>query len=149
MAKTHKYQATLDGKVIGTRTTARVYTHAVIVRDNREAERVAAYCYKTSSIDGENFRYITERAIQGENHPHYRGNVAQLAGDRATAEAGYDAYIDAKVEKLIESYKRKVARGGFEPYVAAWCGRRDLALKAARRFGDTVVAVVPVELAPR
>jgi len=54
-------------------------------------------------------------------------------------------------------YEDKLAKGGFLPYVAGWCGRLDLAQKASttrdfvgpRYWGRTdFLAIVPIEIAP-
>jgi hypothetical protein len=59
----------------------------------------------------------------------------ELAGD-AEAEAkiagGWEGFAARVRQSHIDHFEEKVGKGGFDPYVATWTVRRDLAEKAAR-----------------
>jgi hypothetical protein len=148
-AKTN-YVAKLDGVAVGTRSSPRAYTHAVIIQWNEAHYRDAAYNYKASKTDRSNFDYNTDIATQGINHPHHNiqswrpdGDLEGIARAKAQIEGGFDAYVERLRQKAIEYFEAGRAKGGFKPGVAAWNGRRDLAEKEASKYrGRTAIANV-------
>lgn len=154
------YTAFLDGKLVGKRSTAgRTYSHAYVIQWDREAHRSAAYGYVATDSDRKNFAYYTFVAAQGPKlacrPPGWKFDASyserEIAEARRIIEGGYEAYVDRLRQKQIDHYKEDVARDRFEPHVAGWASRRDLAEKAARQFcsrGCRIVAIVPaVEVA--
>jgi hypothetical protein len=65
---------------------------------------------------------------------------------------GWEGFAARVRQSHIDHFEEKVGKGGFDPYVATWTVRRDLAEKAARSnqyvgciTGQTnLVAIVPV-----
>lgn len=152
---TTKYVARLNGKIVGKRTTAnRTYTHAIVVQRVEEYARNAAYNRGADWIksDRKNFAYFVEKAAAGVSHHHYWGDeatrAAAHAADVAKVAAGIDAYLEAQRQASIASFEKGLAGGRYEPFVAAWAGRLDLAQKAVgQHTGEwcRLVAIVPAE----
>jgi len=153
---TTKYVARLDGKIIGKRSTkARKYSHALVVQHIEDVACQVAYnrSAEWQKLDRKNFNYICEKAAAGIDHPHYWGDDAKRtnehAADAAVAAAGLEAYIEARRQEAITSFERRKANGGFQPFVATWCGRPDLAQKAISTFTGPAcrfVAIVAAEI---
>jgi hypothetical protein len=155
MSKNTTYEAYHDGKLIGARESWRVYSHAVLVQDDIEKHRAWAYGYQPSKADRSNFDYYTDVAAKQVGEPrglfgHY--TEQEIAEAETKIADGWEAFA-ARVRQLhIDGFEEKVAKGGFDPYVATWAVRLDLAQKAAARkqyvgsryFGQTdLVAIVP------
>lgn len=165
-----KYVAKYEGKVVGKRTTAnRTYTHAVVTQDDEEKARAAAYGYKACGQDRANYEYHLEVAgcegviidatacswkkdMVGQRQS--RGMVIgydakEIADHKAEVVGGWTAYADRCREEKIERFERAKKNGAYEPGVATWCGRHDLAVKEAnkRRGWNNIkmVAIVPAE----
>src|SRR4030095_12249281 len=144
-----KYTASYQGAIVGTRTSHRVYTHAVICQRDQEAARKAAYGYQSNDTDLRNFNYYRGVVDQRENHPNLQGSwntpeyrAKQIAEAQERIEGGLDGYIARVRQALIDRYEWNVKSGNFNVYAACWAGRRDLAEKAARQRGDRVLAIV-------
>jgi hypothetical protein len=82
---------------------------------------------------------------------------SQISEAKAKVEGGFEAYAERLRQEKIQMYEDRLAKGGFLPYVAGWCGRPDLAQKAStkrdfvgpRYWGRTnFLAIVPIEIAP-
>jgi hypothetical protein len=165
--KVTTYEAYHDGKLIGARASWRVYSHAVIVQDDIEKHRAWAYGYQPNKTDRSNFDYYTDVAAKqvGESRGlfgHY--TEKEIAEAEAKIAGGWEAF-GARVRQLhIDGFEEKVAKGEFEPYIATWARRIDLAEKAARSNqaarrnqdvgayypGQTnLVAIVPVVIKAR
>jgi hypothetical protein len=150
-----KYVARLNGKIVGKRTTAtRTYTHAIVVQRVQEYARDRAYNRSAEWVeqDRKNFAYYSEKAAAGVGHRHYFGDdaskSAEHARDVARTAAGLDAYIESNRQHAIKGYEDSVKAGRFEPFVAAWSGRLDLAHKAASQHTGQhckLIAIVPAE----
>lgn len=152
-----KYIAKLDGKIVGTRTTAsRTYTHALIVQDVEEVARNAAYNYTSTKTDSSNFEYSSFIAKQQPGvlcrprgwSTETKFKAAEIVAAHELVEGSFDAYVRRLRERHIAGFEARKTKGGFEPFVATWCGRLDLAQKAvtahtsaARQF----IAIVPAE----
>jgi hypothetical protein len=134
MNKVTTYEAYHDGKLIGAHESWRVYSHAVIVQDDIEQHRAWAYGYQPSKSDRSNFDYYTDVAAKQVGEP--RGAFGhfteqEIAEAEAKIAGGWESFA-ARVRQLyIDDFEEKVANGEFEPYVAKWTGRLDLAEKAA------------------
>lgn len=152
---TTKYVARLNGKIVGKRTTkSRAYTHAIVVQRLEDVCRNDAYNRGAAWVaqDRKNFAYYAEKAAAGVSHRHYWGTDAEKAEahakDAATAAGGVDAYIELQRQLEINRFHECQKTGYFEPFVAAWAGRLDLAQKAVgQHTGRAVklVAIVPAE----
>ena len=156
---TTKYQARHDGVVVGTRTTKeRTYTHAVVVQRVEEAARNSAYNFKPADHDRSNFDYYTAIATQGVAHEHVRPmpwraepDLKVLADATANIEGGFDAYVARLRAKAIADFEARKAKGSFDPFVAAWAGRLDLAHKAVAAHTGAwckLIAIVEAEVVP-
>ena len=134
MSKVTIYEAYHDGKLIGARASWRVYSHAVIVQDDIEKHRAWAYGYQPSKTDRSNFDYYTDVAAKqvGESRGLFGHFTEQeIAEAEAKIAGGWKAF-GARVRQLhIDGFEEKVAKGGFDPYIATWAVRLDLAQKAA------------------
>ena len=95
-------------------------------------------------------QYLAERKYQ----PAYV--ESQISEAKAKVEGGFEAYAERLRQQKIHMYEDRLAKGGFLPYVAGWCGRPDLAPKAStkrdfvgpRYWGRTnFLAIVPIEIA--
>jgi hypothetical protein len=155
MSKVTTYEVYHDGKLIGARESWRVYSHAVIVQDDIEKHRAWAYGYQPSQTNRSNFDYYTDVAANQVGEPrglfgHF--TEQEIAEAEAKIAGGWEAFA-ARVRRLhIDGFEEKVAKSGFDPYVATWAVRLDLAKQAAaskqyvgpRYFGQTdLVAIVP------
>jgi hypothetical protein len=139
----------------------------VIVQDDIEKHRAWAYGYQPNKTDRSNFDYYTDVAAKqvGESRGlfgHY--TEKEIAEAEAKIAGGWEAF-GARVRQLhIDGFEEKVAKGEFEPYIATWARRIDLAEKAARSNqaarrnqdvgayypGQTnLVAIVPVVIKAR
>jgi hypothetical protein len=163
MAKTN-YQVTFNGEVVGIRKSDRIYTHAVVVHDDADAFYHWAHNYVPNETDRKNFAYDSKRAVQiveqylaewKYQKPDYV--ESQISEAKAKVEGGFEAYAERLRQEKIQMYEDRLAKGGFLPYVAGWCGRPDLAQKAStkrdfvgpRYWGRTnFLAIVPIEIAP-
>ena len=155
MRKVTSYEAYHDGKLIGAHESWRVYSHAVIVQDDMEKHRARAYSYQPSKIDRSNFDYYADVAAKQVGEPrgcfgHYIEQ--EIAEAEAKIAGGWEAFAKRVRRLHIDGFEEKVAKSGFDPYVATWAVRLDLAQKAAaskqyvgtRYFGQTnLVAIVP------
>lgn len=146
-----KYIAKLHGVIVGKRTTqSRTYTHAVVVLEDVEADRKAAYGYVATKHDRENFNYQTEVATAGLDHEHMRWcteaqRIERLAEAVAEIAGGFDGYVARRRDKEIASFEDRLARGYYTPGVVTWCGRLDLAQKEANSRAGRYLRVWIVE----
>jgi len=155
---TTKYVARLNGTIVGKRTTKdRTYTHAIVVQWSEENARKRAYEYRATEQDRRHFDYFTQIVEQGIEHEHVRvdkwrkePDLKVLEGAKANIEGGLDGFVARIKARMIEGFERSLAKGGFDPCVAGWAGRLDLAQKAvASHTGPDckLVAIVPAEVA--
>jgi hypothetical protein len=135
------YVAKLDDKVVGSRTSPRVYTHAVVIQWSEAKYRAAAYDYVATSTDKSNFAYYTKQAAHTvetylTEWKYSSTSEAERAINTAkeNIEGGFDAYVERLRQRAIESFEKSVKAGGFAPGVATWCGRADLAHKEAAKY---------------
>ena len=154
MSKVTTYEAYHDGKLIGAHESWRVCSHAVIVQDHIEKHRAWAYGYQPNKTDRSNFDYHTDVAAKQVGEPrgafgHY--TEQEIAEAQAKIADGWEAFAARARQLHIDGFEEKVAKSGFDPYVATWAVRLDLAQKAAaskqyvgpRYFGQTdLVAIV-------
>ena len=160
MTKGTKYTATYEGKVVGKRTSPRPYLFAIVVRDDIETARQAAYGFQADDQDRKDFEFHT-RCATGT----YSGTFAsgrpftqeikgeELARHRAHVEGGFEAYVARKHARLIAQFEARVAAGAFEPRAVSWSMSRANAEKTARTYSYPQVkflAIVPAvaEAAP-
>lgn len=122
MPKATKFVARWEGKIVGTRTSPRPYTHAVIVRGVQEYYRKKAYEYVATDCDKSNFKYYGE-VVAGLRDSKY-DSAEQTAKNRADAaaniEGGFEAYIGRLRQTEIDRYEERVKNGGFMPCVRGW-----------------------------
>ena len=135
-----------------------------MVQDDADAVYHWAHNYVPSETDRKNFAYDSKRAVQiVEQYPpsgNTRSLITSRAGSarpKAKVEGGFEAYAERLRQEKIRVYGDKLAKGGFLPYVATWCGRPDLAQKAStkrdfvgpRYWGcANFLAIAPIEIAP-
>lgn len=138
MPKTN-YVARLEGKIVGKRSTAsRTYSHALVVQNVEEFARKRAYGYTSTDTDSSNFEYYSIIAQQTAGVPcrprdwKFDTTFTQDDIDEAKKriEGGFDAYVRRLRDAAIATFEANKANGYFEPHVATWCGRPDLAQKA-------------------
>jgi hypothetical protein len=136
VAKTN-YIAKLDGNIIGTRSSERTYTHAVIIQWSEESfrERDHSVAYAQQCNSKKNFEYycgIAANGVEGEM-AKYKFTSLEEATRRVEhakeiAALGYEGWVEQERMENIAEFEAKVARGGF------WNGRRDLAEKEAAKY---------------
>lgn len=153
MTKGTKYTATYEGKVAGKRTSPRPYLFAIIVRDDIEIARQAAYGFQASDQDRKDFDFHTRMAsgtytgtwANGTTFSHeVKGE--ELARHLAHVEGGFEAYVARKHARLVEQFEARVAAGAFEPRAVSWSMSRANAEKTARTYSYPQVkflAIVP------
>jgi hypothetical protein len=156
MAKT-KYIARYDGKIVGTRKTERTYQFAVVTQISEARARDYAYNYKATSSDRDDHNYYGKVVSVGvggiwDTDRGWTYTVDQRQFDDCSATwfgGDFDAYVAWLRERAIKDFEARLADGAFEPAIAGWCGRRDLAQKLAAEQSKhrTVLAIVPAELA--
>lgn len=145
---------------VETRTTARTYTHVVIVRRDLRAIREDAA--KLRSVDVSNFEHYQLQIAQGVGAPTRLADgsllngypVTQAAYDRAVAEIEGCDSAQQYAEKCIAARLAKHdaehgTRAVGDWYIAGWCGRADLAEKLAskeRNSGWCVAEAIPVAI---
>jgi hypothetical protein len=156
MSKVTTYEAYHDGKLISACESSRVYSHAVFVQDDVEKPRAWAYGYQPSKTDQSNFDYYADVAAKqvGELRGAFGQYTEQeIAEAEAKIAGGWKGFATRVRQSHIDHFEEKVGKGVFDPYVATWTVRRDLAEKAARSnqyvgvhyTGQTnLVAIVPV-----
>jgi len=139
MAKTN-YQVTFNGKVVGICNSDSIYTHAVVVQDDADAFYHWAHNYVPNETDRKNFAYDSKRAVQiveqylaewKYQKPDYV--ESRISEAKAKVEGGFETYAERLRQEKIQIYEDRLAKGGFLPYVAGWCGRPDLAQKASTK----------------
>lgn len=142
MAKTTLKHMLPDG-TIATRTTARAYSHLVIVRKNLIAVRTSLNSIKTRDL--ENYAYHREVIAAGVGG-HYlfssgdrcKWPVTQDQFDKAVAAvdgcANAQAYAEKCRDKRLAQHDAEYGDAVYGPwYVAGWCGRADLAEKLRQK----------------
>jgi len=143
-----KYVARLNGEIIGKRTSvSRTYSHAIAVQRVEEYARRQAYDYKVTKTDRSNFNYYTEIAEGRSPYQHTTDEVVRASG---LIDGGFDAYAARLRDRAIASFEAGKANGHYEPFVAAWAGRLDLAHKAvSQHTGEwcRLIAIVEAEVA--
>lgn len=130
MAKTNYFVTLPDGS-IDTRSSARVYTHAVVIahdeagdiaRLRREAERCREYAAKYSAPGWAEASAAEAVAKFPTLNLDYEEEVAERRG-WAVSNAANAERMDAEANALTP--------GKLHYYVTGWCGRYDLAVKLA------------------
>lgn len=146
------YVAKHNGEIVGTRSSARTYTHAVVIQHNEAwyRERAHSVAYAKQHHSQSNFAYyqrIAASGVEGEMAEYKYTPRADI--ERRVREAehivamGYDAWVAERLAENIAQHAKNVDNGGFAPAVVTWCGRPDLASKeAAKRQGDPSFAGV-------
>lgn len=171
MAGEKVYVAKHEGQVVGTRTSKRTYTHAVIVRRSYDRAIENAYAAAASKHVASNWEYGTryagmtrEQALAAidanpEIRPdmrafYYRDLDTELPKHTAlkAEHPTVESYRAAKLASELAEIEADKAAGRFETFGAlAWCGRRDLALKeqsrelSGGRWAEVLVAEAEVE----
>jgi hypothetical protein len=93
--------------------------------------------YVPDEIDRKNFAYDSKRAVQiveqylAEWKYQKPAYVESQIRGQAKVEGGFEAYAERLRQEKIQMHEDRLARGGFLPYVAGWCGRPDLAQTAS------------------
>lgn len=161
MAK-HRYEAYWDGELVGTRKSARTYTHCVVLCSSKEHAKQRALNFQPSESDRSNYTYYAKCAALPKEGGQYEGYSK-------TARANLSHWVSAEqVEKYrqwiadfptFEDYAEHLKEQAwyafqsrdFEPFVDGWCGRLDLAEKLAAKYRGKpeydVVAVVETVIA--
>lgn len=114
------------------RTTARTYSHMVVVLHNLEKNRKNAASKEAKASHGRNYDYHAREA--GPN-PQFSNTPSQLEEHRRIADMGRDHYIEICVLAEIE----RINKSGEGEYADqwrdfGWCGRLDLAKKLAAKW---------------
>lgn len=152
-----KYVARLNGQIVGKRTTkSRAYTHAVVVRVCKKTKIENTHkAWADSKTNRSNFRWYSEVAAQqpgvtwrptGWNFDYRHGCSAEdIERAMALVEGGYEAYLQRNLQKALAA----VEAADYGVSALTWCGRPDLAQKAAAsaRSGGyyDIVEIVPAE----
>lgn len=153
-----KYIARLNGKVVGKRTTQnRTYTHAIVVQRLEGCARDQAYNRSADQIeqDRKNHAFYAQRATGTyvgtfADGRTYTSKVegTELTRAQASAALTVEQYIEAQRQIAIGRFEQALKDGHYEPFVAAWAGRLDLAQKAVGQHTGVwckLVAIVSAE----
>jgi hypothetical protein len=142
------YVAKLDGTIVGSRTSPRTYTHAVIIQWNAEYFRTKAFGYKADDTDRSNFKFYTKEAahtvesyIADSKWTPVDEAAKRIADAKQRIEGGFDAYVARVRQDGIDRFEKGL-EGGYQPGVATWCGRLDLARKEASKFAKRLGAEI-------
>ncbi|USZ80581.1 hypothetical protein MQ4_53 [Serratia phage MQ-4] len=130
MAKTKYFAVDANGKT-HTRTSARTYTHMVVVLANLEAGREAARSEHNRKAYARNHAFYCQEAGPA---PKYSSSPAEMARYKAAAAMTCEEYVNNCVANALAAID---ARGGeFANDWAdfGWCGRLDLAQKLAAKW---------------
>lgn len=171
-----KYEARVEGKVVGKRTTAgRTYTSAIVLVRSQEFYRERAFNYVVTETDKSNFKYAVKAAASegqviepgpgqkdcrwGAPANHYVSSWADntqyigaytdevVARSKAEIVGGFEGYVARRKEAEIAKFNKM----SFAPFVVAWAGRPDLAQKEAAKYRNepsiASVMIVPAEIA--
>jgi hypothetical protein len=166
MAKKTKYFAIDPQGETHTRTTARTYTHAVVVKLGRAyaaqqlARRIANtrkqapkdFAFYLTMIDGTWYTRADRPAALGKGIPDWMTPAQREAeiADYTKRCAGCttpEAYAEHALREVETAHAAQIAEGYYDKFGAAgWCGRRDLAEKlAAKERGNGYEDVVILE----
>jgi len=144
----NRFVARYKGEIVGTRRSPRPYKFAIVVQDDEEAERDAAYNYMPTQIDRANWEYHTTRAAMqpGQYYPGYNFVVSakDVAEARRQIADGWDGFVARERDRRVGYFEKKKAATGFRPFVAGWSMSHSNAVKGAKRF-RRVLEIVPVE----
>lgn len=152
------YIAKHEGSIVGTRSSSRIYTHAIVVQYDEAwyRERAHSLAYAEQCNCKRDFAYYTEtvvRGVEGElarwKYTSRKDAEERLAKAERIVALGYNGWVAERLQANIADHEKIVANGGFTPAIVTWCGRPDLAHKeAAKRRGERDIAkvwIVPVE----
>jgi hypothetical protein len=138
MTKTN-YIAKLDGKIIGTRSSERAYTHAVVIQHSEAWYREQAHsvAYAKGHNSKSNFDYyvkIADGGVDAERAEYKYTPLSQIEERVAEAVAIRDMGYDAWVEQRRQANIARHEASNFQPAVLCWNGRLDLAQKEAAKY---------------
>jgi ABC-type proline/glycine betaine transport system ATPase subunit len=131
-----KIEVMFRGEVVGTRTTDRIYTHAIVAHDfnpdaymARERERAQSASFRKSYES--NHRHACEVNREGKAHK-YASVISekQFARYAETAAMSLEAYIEHEIADSLQRAQNNVAGKIGTVGVVCYCGRPDLAAKA-------------------
>jgi hypothetical protein len=156
---TTKYVAHYEGKLVGKRTSTsdRIYTHAVVVKADEVKARKYAYEYCATASDRRDYEYNVKKADQGIQHEHIcvtpwraEPDYVRLQDAIEAIEGGYEAYVARRRLQEIDRFEHGRAKGAFEPKVACWNSRLDLARKECAKYARWTryewAKIVPAEI---
>lgn len=158
--KNTKLTATMPCGTLVTRTTARTYTHVVVACDDLAVLRADAG--KSTDVDRKRYARLTKQVTLGVGGTYtvndygvrpftvtidqsdYDDAVKALAGCET-----FDAYAAMVIAGRLARHDEKYGDAPTSAWgVVGWCGRPDLAEKAASKhralFGVHSVQIVPV-----
>ncbi|WP_181423052.1 hypothetical protein [Serratia marcescens] len=132
MAAKTKYFAIDANGARHTRTTARTYTHMVVVCHNLEKSRQGASSKEAKASHARNYDYHAREA--GPN-PQFRHSPEHMAEHKRIAAMDRDHYVEICVLADIERIN-KAGKGEYADqwHDFGWCGRLDLAQKLAAKW---------------
>jgi hypothetical protein len=128
-----KYFAVDANGVEHTRSSARTYTHMVVVRVNLAVKRAGAKSKAEIDYHTKNYDYYCTQAAGKGRYP---SSEKEMVLNKEIAAMTCEQYVQSEIEKRIA----KINKDGLGEYSdnwfsAGWCGRLDLAQKLAREFG--------------
>lgn len=144
MAKT-KYFVIDPNGVKHTRSTSRIYSHAVLYQRTKEDYLATIPAWKAT--EKKNGQYYLDCIANGYHKnlmhfPHYVDDKARQAADVQEAIERLDGCATAEefAERLAERMRAKAeATDWNEWFCDGWCGRLDLAQKLAAKRGVTMI----------
>ena len=138
-----KLTATHEGQTF-TRNTDRAYQFVVVSKPSYLRALATAKADALRNSGANTIRYYTESAKPGSPYT----TDAQRAEYARLAALGSNGLYEELLARQVAHIDALQAKGHYDKFVADnWCGRRDLAEKAAaesRRYGRLEVAIVPV-----
>lgn len=129
-----------------TRTTDRIYTHAILVRPDYARVRAGAIAGAVEYARVNYDYYVQEADPATRKHDHDAATLARYAKIAAMTFEQYHRHASANAAAAVDA---RHAAGEFDRFgVLEWCGRNDLARNAhgkalKRGYAEVVIVEVP------
>jgi hypothetical protein len=152
MGERTRYVVRYQGRVVGTRTSAREYRFAAVCQVSEIEAREAAYQYKpgdTVRDHYERYAFMARQApgsvvtLPGSRQPVTLG-ADEIENAKAMAGGGFDGYIAFLRSSAINAFEVARAAGRFEPFVCGWSKTREGAQRLGKAPGAKLLAIVEV-----
>jgi hypothetical protein len=155
---TNTFTAKYKGEIAGRHSSARPFTHALIVLVDEKPHRRDAYATEPGDDDRESFAQWAHRALKQPGDPWRLGtrknsitlthNATDIDEAKRKVEGGLDAWFARERDERIKYFEKQKAEGYFKPKVWKWVRAEHIAKwTESWQVGQffELLAVVPVE----